>query len=521
MQSGLIPYRDFEFAYGPTMLYVPHILGKFTGLPVDAAYLAALWIFAWGGLFLLWWVIRQARASKRDKTVTFLLLAAFPALNPEFGLSYTMTRYVSGFAALMAARIAVEKLGGESGGGLRLDGAGRWFLVALCHFLLVAATFSISPEMGLAFFVALAVYWLLEYQAGSKWLLYTAAVHLLLLAGLAILVPPNTFLSIRGFSGGGNNLPLFPSPYVLLYLGSLMVAIVPMLADTARAIFGQGQGQALRSRVFGTLTGAFVVFSVAMIPAALDRPDTGHVLYNGTGVFLLTMLTPWVVSTRAIRKGDKAIPLRLVYQAAFFLIFPVLSVAMGRGYMLPGLKYLASLRVAEWSDQHPQSVPAQVFEKALGEGEWKRLHLNLLSIRQRSLENSFPYLDRYGKICDPVGESEIFSILGRHDALQFEYYLGVSDESPLLEVRRKLDDVSTCTFAILPRGALVGQAPALPLDQDYYSKLLMFPVWGPPNIPLPAPKVEFFKFVKAAFVPVRQVTPGMYLCVKRPVTPSP
>ncbi len=516
IQDGLIPYRDFEFAGGPAMLYIPVVLRRLTGLSVDAAYLAALWLFAWGGLFLLWWVIRQSSARRLDKTMAFLVLAAYPALNPEFGLEYTMTRYICGFAALVAARIAVEKL------------AGRWFLVAVCHFLLSAAVLSISPEIGGAFLAALVVYWLLEYRAGSKWLAYTAAMHLSMLACLALLAPRNTWHAIRGFAVDGNDLPLFPSPYVLLYLGSLLIAVAPLLADAIDAAF-HGPGQQQRLRVFGTLTGAFAVHAVAMMPGALARPDASHVLYNGTGVFLLTLLAPlrMKLAPRAAggdaapppkRRGHSPVSGRLVYQVAL-LLTAVVSVTLDRGYMLPGLKYLATLRAAAWSEDHPSSALADGVEEALGAREWNRLRRNLLGIQQRSLENLFPGLGRYGKICDPLGLPEIYSVLAHHHALRAEYYYSAFDESTALAIQRKVNDVRSCAFVILPRDALLGLPPLLPLDQDYYSRLLMFPLWGSPKFPLPPPKRELLKYVKASFVPLQQVIPGMYLCMKRPGIP--
>src|SRR5208283_5406409 len=104
----------------------------------------------------------------------------------------------------------------------------------------------------------------------------TAIIHIGLLACLTVLISRlvsqnpvsqdparNALLSIRDFAGGANNLPLLPSPYVLLYLGSLLVAIVPVLAETVQAAFGQGAGP--RFRAFGTLTGAFAIHSLAMM----------------------------------------------------------------------------------------------------------------------------------------------------------------------------------------------------------------------------------------------------------------
>jgi hypothetical protein len=503
-QDGLLPYQDFEFSYGPAMLYIPLAFQRLTGLSIHGAYLLTLLLFAWGGMFLLWWVVSHARASSRNKTVTFLLLAAVPALNPESGLQYMLMRYICGFAALLIAliaRLAVEKL------------AGRWFLVALCHLILVGAVFSISQEVGLAFFAALIVYWLLEYRAGSRWLVYTAAITVGLMACLVLLAPRVAFLSVRVFASGGSSLPLFPSPYMLLYVGSLLLVIAPVLADGVRAALGQGPSRG----VFGTLTPAFAVHAVAMIPAALGRADAGHVLYNGTGVFLLALLA-CDSGAPAIQWRGFTTSWRPLYRALFVLIFPVLSLGLGRLGDLIILTDLAKARIVEWSDQHPSSTPAQAVRKTLGDADWKRVQAGLANFHRNDLERLFPSLSRYGEICVPFGGPDIFYPLAVHHVLQTEYYYGITAESPVEEVRRKMEDVRSCRYAIIPGNVLREDPQPLRPDLTHTSRLLMFPIWGSPKILRP-PAFEFWVYVRASFVPLRQLAPGSYLCQRRAEAP--
>jgi hypothetical protein len=366
----------------------------------------------------------------------------------------------------------------------------------------VGAVFSISPEVGLAFLAALFAYWFLEYRAGSHWLAYTAAIHLGALACLAMLAPRNAFLSVLGFGTGGNNLPLFPSPYLLLYVGSLLVAIAPILGDAVQA----AQLQESSDGVFGTLTAPFAIHALAMVPAALGRADAGHVIYNGTAVFLLALLMP-------IRDTPWAISRRLLFRGAFFLVFPVLAVALDRALMFPTLKNKAILQAVRWSEHHPGSWLANGLEKSLGEKEWDQRRVDVTYFHRTSLENQFPALDTYGRVCEPLGFPDIFTVLGGHDALQPEYYFSLTDESPAGPVSRKLADLRSCQYAIISRNYLGRLPPVVQLQMREFSRLLMFPVQDGPYVS--PPNRLFFDYLARWFVPLRQVAPGMFLCAKR------
>jgi len=452
MAAGATPYRDFEFSYGPTMLYFPMLLSKAFGIQLLPAYLATLWIFLWGGLFLLWWIVRQSRGVlQRDQTIAFLLLTVVPALNAEWGLQYMPVRFVCGFAALLVARMAAERL------------AGRWAPVAACHLGLTAAVFSISTEIGLAFLVALISYWFFEFRSGRRWMALTAAAQIAAMILFVLLAPKELFLSVSVFSAGGSALPLFPSPYILLYAGSLLLVIAPAL--------GRADG------VFGTLTPVFAINAIAMMPAALGRSDPGHVLFNGVGVFLLALLAP---------------PIRphWIYRGIFLLVFPVLAL-----WINPGGNLIWLARVAESARRNAQLI------------------------RQNSLDRRWPEIARYGKICVPFGDPDVYYVLSRHNALQPGYYYSITVESPEPEVERQITDVQSCQYAIVPGQILAGAPPVVSVDLTYASRLLMFPLtstYGTPPVPAPAPAEAFADYVKASFIPLRQVTATQYLCVRKP-----
>jgi hypothetical protein len=246
------------------------------------------------------------------------------------------------------------------------------------------------------------------------------------------------------------------------------------------------------------------------------------VLFNGTGVFLLALLAANVAANipRPISQSIAATSLRWIYPALFFLIFPVMTLAIPRFRSLTVLYDWAETWAVEWSEEHPSSVIATGLEKAMGETEWNRVRVHLQVVQQESLENFFPDFSRYGKICDLLGEPWIFPVLARHNALQQGYYYSLTDESPVAEVRRTMSDLHSCTYAILPASVLTGPPPVQPLDLNRYSRLLMFPLGGTPIVPKTPPNRELFAWARTAFDPVQRIrSDGLFLCKRRPEVP--
>ena len=194
-----------------------------------------------------------------------------------------------------------------------------------------------------------------------------------------------------------------------------------------------------------------------------------------------------------------------------------MAVALDRVKLLSLFENLAILQTVEWSKGHPSSALAHGLERTMGEKEWEQRRSDLLNVQRMSLENRFPVLNSYGKICEPIGRPEIFIVLGRHHALQPEYYYGITDESPAFAVSQKLKDIRTCTYAILPGFCLSGLPPIVNLNTEELSRLLMFPMGEGPVIA--PPNRELFDYLRIWFVPLGEVTPGHYLCKKRPDAP--
>jgi hypothetical protein len=105
--------------------------------------------------------------------------------------------------------------------------------------------------------------------------------------------------------------------------------------------------------------------------------------------------------------------------------------------------------------------------------------------------------------------------------LQQGYYYNVTNESPVAEVHRTMSDMRSCAYAILPN-RLFAETPVVgPVELDYYSRLLIFPLsGGPRRIPSTSPNRELYAYLQAAFEPVQQLNINdLVLCKKRPASP--
>src|SRR5437762_5325720 len=129
---GLIPYRDFEFTYGPLMIYLPYWVGRIFGLSPEAGYGLSVWMVSVAGNFILWAVIRLARAGRWAKLAAFLCLATWYQFSAS--AQYTPFRYVVGFGALAMASAVTVRL------------RRRWYLLPPIYVVLTLALVTYSPE---------------------------------------------------------------------------------------------------------------------------------------------------------------------------------------------------------------------------------------------------------------------------------------------------------------------------------------------------------------------------------------
>src|SRR5215212_5706229 len=75
LATGMVPYRDFEFLYGPLLLYPPHWAARLLGIPLYPAYLFVVLAFELIGLYMLWKIVGISKAPVRTKTLAFYCLA--------------------------------------------------------------------------------------------------------------------------------------------------------------------------------------------------------------------------------------------------------------------------------------------------------------------------------------------------------------------------------------------------------------------------------------------------------------
>jgi hypothetical protein len=131
MTLGEVPYADFSFYYGPSMLYPAYWLTRLVGL--DAGY--ALWFVGTyvAGLVALHALLGAALPSARPRSRWFLLLAA-GLLTPWTGLNVTFLRFLLPSVVFFAVARALDR-----GGAARLALATLALTFAVLYSFEVAA----------------------------------------------------------------------------------------------------------------------------------------------------------------------------------------------------------------------------------------------------------------------------------------------------------------------------------------------------------------------------------------------
>ena len=270
-------YAQIEFPYGPLLFYPTIVLrGLFQRFahPLHMAYAATLLLHELAGALLLAYIMQClpiATRLRRWVFPCFLLLSVTLAL----GINYTLFRFAMPLASLLFCV--------------------RGRRAATAALLVLAGAFvnlNVSVEMGFAFACGVTTYALLQVVLRRDyWWLAVVGAALVGTVGFFLLVGPNYLNMLKLFSGGYGNLVVEPQPYVLMYLVALVWLAPLCVASCWHA----------RRQDASLLTAAFVL-GLALLPAALGRADTEHLLFNALTIFLLALIP---VSAWA-RKGQVA-----------------------------------------------------------------------------------------------------------------------------------------------------------------------------------------------------------------------
>lgn len=286
LASGHKPYVDFEFAYGPFLLYPPVWIARLLHLGIPPAYYL-FWVFnELAGVLLLFQVIRQIDIPSRKRAAIFLLFCAASAAIVVLGaLSYTFVRFA--LAPWLAFRICRAEVQGRS----------AFAGVALSYALLLL----ISPEIAVSFGLGSLAWLVLRGRRSSvAWGLSWAATLAAMAAPTAIAVRAHLFDTFLSFGSGAHDLPLYPAGDVLLFLVCLFLSVLHLVRQIANREHG--------ASVY------LILISLPLLAPALGCCDPLHVFYNGFGILLVGLL--------CLSQSERGWH---VAHLAFFLCFVLLS----------------------------------------------------------------------------------------------------------------------------------------------------------------------------------------------------
>lgn len=441
---GFFPFREFNFGYGPAMLWIPYFLSQLSWgwLTTDSAYLLTHLSFYVLGLLALNSILRKFDLSAGHHGA-LLILGTFASLNIMLGIQYAPLRF---FFPLWAAMTLPAAL---------LAGPRHAWMAA---FGLPLAGFLIGPEVGLITTI-LALAGIIRKQTNQPHFRRYALGPLLALALPSALFGSDYFKMIFFFGGGAGNFPLLPAPYLIALL-AVACWILPKLAVG-------GWDSSLPHSVYAVST----LFALGMfLPAALGRCDPGHVLHNGLGMFLFAIIA-------AVRSGGlkKAAPVYLCFFVA-----------------------LATDKASFWNHYQQSIASAQATQQLIQrhQAELEKGHQIVMS-RVSSITNPRPFrwdkqlpfspdllmLLPYSKLAVLRGADEDLDRFLKVSGLYFpEYYVppyeGTFTPASLEE---KLERLRGAPYLLIPEnylGHLNGLAPDLYAEgwSDFLSKLFLFPV---------------------------------------------
>ena len=220
--AGARPWSGVELAYGPLLL-LPELLLAAGGIGLRNAYDLVFLGYSLAGLWLFAVLLRDSAAPLRARQVVFCLVAA-ACLDLGTGLNYTLTRFLAPVILLL---IGVPWLAGS------VAARRPWTWVAVAAAVAVAtATLgaALSPEIGVAAAVAT-----LAAIVGCAWprpsrVLFGVAGWSLAIAAVGAVLPLAYLRTFAAFAAGAHQLPVWPTPHALLYLGALLFTVPWMLA---------------------------------------------------------------------------------------------------------------------------------------------------------------------------------------------------------------------------------------------------------------------------------------------------
>jgi hypothetical protein len=266
LAAGKTIYRDFEFVYGPLLLYLPLWTGKLFHLNLIHGYFL-FWLVDWAaGIWILYRLVNAIEIPSPYRTAVFFLLVAdfVPALWRE-GINYAPVRglLTAGLAMLVYAAHK-RQYPPPAVAGVAVLGAA------------IAAGF--SPEHGIAFMLGTGLFFVacVRRRTPGYWP-SVAATGFVFLVIVGISARMGVYTTLRSFSTGGLNYPILPYPGVLGVMGLFLIA-----ACVAYLAFQRGQTD--------SLTVYLLCICLFSLPSGFGRADPGHMQLGAFSALIIAAL---------------------------------------------------------------------------------------------------------------------------------------------------------------------------------------------------------------------------------------
>jgi len=304
VRDGKLPYVDFEYAYGPFLLYAPLAL-QFLGLGPSFSHAVSILLQAAAGYGAVYIILQWLMSGSSGRWgFGCILLATAPAFLLAAG-SYTMLRFAG--AALVACWLL-----------RRTNAAGSLVAASLTGPLFLIG-WMLSPEVAIA--AALPYAALCAWR--SNYRIAATLVSAFSVLGAVVSTPllTQSYLTLLEFGGGGNNFPAYPSIHILFSLLAIFFATAHVASVSIR---------------HAPVDWYIFLFSVMLIPGAFGRCDPLHVVFYGWG-FIALATKYWMNNWTVMRRFS------LAYVWIFLLTWTSLFVQLVLGN--DGLKVVVSRTV--------------------------------------------------------------------------------------------------------------------------------------------------------------------------------
>jgi hypothetical protein len=440
MAQGLRPYTEFEFAYGPALVYPTHWLNA-AGLSVHSAYFLFYLVITFVGLYMVWSFVNYLPVRTTTKVMIFLMVSGISLISlPTGGVSYTIVRFVTPLWFL-------GKLNA-----IYMRRRPQWEQIAVSAFGILA-TDLVSPEIGTVFTVTVVIFFALTWavESGDRlWrsfaMLSCVGVHALF---FFVLMPPQFRDAMVSFSHGGNNFPVVPSVLDIGYLA--------------------GAAYCYKRYVLSFLQGNFIfslilIYGLGSLPGALTHADSGHVAWDGLSIFVLLIV--------ANERSGKA-------RRLSFAFLPVVLFALGTPF-LPGshdvrlaarsvIGLLANAPTDGLLTNASHWLPARMGQRLTGSVHAFR-DANIRFKDDVAVARSFPTSSFVGSP-DIRLEEQLVKV-----NLEPLYYFGDTNVFDSRAVTRALDNLKTVNASLLVMGDTSGShaCPSEALEQRTLSRSLFY-----------------------------------------------